>query len=46
MKMKGLQYDAGEDIRVQRTEIQNLPPYPFFLNTAGIFIKDEDLYIY
>ncbi|XP_022312836.1 protein FAM227A-like isoform X1 [Crassostrea virginica] len=26
MKMKGLQYDAGEDIRVQRTEIQNLPP--------------------
>lgn len=28
MKMKGLQYDAGEDIRIQRTEIQNLPPYP------------------
>lgn len=26
MKMKGLQYDAGEDIRIQRTEIQNLPP--------------------
>uniref|UniRef100_K1R5N0 Uncharacterized protein n=1 Tax=Magallana gigas TaxID=29159 RepID=K1R5N0_MAGGI len=29
MKMKGLQYDAGEDIRIQRTEIQNLPPYPY-----------------
>ncbi|XP_056018635.1 protein FAM227B-like isoform X2 [Ostrea edulis] len=25
LRMKGLQYDAGTDIRIQRTEIQNLP---------------------
>ncbi|XP_061167796.1 protein FAM227A-like [Saccostrea echinata] len=26
LRMKGLQYDAGTDVLVQRTEIQNLPP--------------------
>ena len=29
LRMKNLSYDAGQVFRVQRTEQENLPPYPF-----------------
>ncbi|VDI62629.1 Hypothetical predicted protein, partial [Mytilus galloprovincialis] len=32
MYMKHLQYDSGQNVRVTRTEMENLPPYPFDKN--------------
>ena len=30
LRMKNLQTDAGMHLHIQRTEIDNLPPYPFY----------------
>ncbi|GFO32145.1 protein fam227b-like, partial [Plakobranchus ocellatus] len=37
MKMKGLTYDAGQLIWIQRVEIDKLPEYPFFLCIIDFF---------